>query len=238
MTNTPKTPAGASPWMPLMRPVIVAAIGIAVLVAAFRAAPAEDNRALDGDILNLSEEWARIKYLSKDDDERKDKMATLGARADELTARYPGRAEALIWSGIVASERASLTWGISALDLATRARDTLLAAERLDARALDAAAPTTLGILYYRVPGFPISWGDAKNARRYLEEAVENAPTGREARYYYADFLYEQGEYKRAEQMLIKALTLSRHPERPVWDQQLRKMMDELLAKVREKLKS
>jgi uncharacterized protein (TIGR02996 family) len=122
--------------------------------------------------------------------------------------------------------------------LATRARDNLLAAERLDARALDAAAPTTLGILYYRVPGFPISWGDTKNARRYLEEAVENAPTGREARYYYADFLYEQGEYKRAEQMLIKALTLSRHPERPVWDQQLRKMMDELLAKVREKLKS
>jgi tetratricopeptide (TPR) repeat protein len=238
MKNTPKTPAGASPWMPLMRPVIVAAIGIAVLVAGFHAAPAGDNRALDGDILNLSEEWARIKYLSTKDDDRKDKMAALGEKADELTARYPGRAEALIWSGIVASERASLTWGISALDLATRARDTLLEAERLDARALDAAAPTTLGILYYRVPGFPISWGDRKSARRYLEEAVENAPTGREARYYYADFLYEQGEYKRAEQMLTKALTLPRHPERPVWDQQLRKMMDELLAKVREKLKS
>jgi tetratricopeptide (TPR) repeat protein len=221
-----------------IRPIIMAAAGIAVLVAGFRVAHATDNRALDADVLSLSEEWARAKHLSNDAAEVETKMARLAAKADDLVTKYPGRAEALIWSGIITSERASLTWGLTALRLATRARDTLLEAERLDAKALDAGAPTTLGVLYYRVPAFPIGWGGTDKARQYLEEAVDIAPNGREAHYYYADFLFAQGEYKKAEQLLMRALTLPRHPERPVWDQYLVKMMQELLARVQEKLKS
>jgi tetratricopeptide (TPR) repeat protein len=223
--------------MSIARSTVMAA-AIALLSGALQVVHGTDNPALDGDILNLSEEWARAKYLSKDDDERIERMASLALRADALVARYPGRAEALIWSGIITSERASFTWGLSALGLATRARDMLLEAERLDAKALDAGAPTTLGVLYSRVPPFPIGWGDSKKAREYLEEAITNAPNGREAHYYYADFLYAQGECKQAEQVLIKALTLPPHPERPVWDQYLLEMMQTLLAKVREKLKS
>jgi hypothetical protein len=64
--------------------------------------------------------------------------------------------EPIIWDGVVTSERASLTWGFTALNLATKARDILISAERQDAKALDAGAPTSLGMLYHRVPGFPI----------------------------------------------------------------------------------
>ena len=49
-------------------------------------------------------------------------MDTLGDQADALVKRYPGRVEALIWDGIITSERASLTWGLTALSYATRAR--------------------------------------------------------------------------------------------------------------------
>ncbi len=133
-------------------------------------------------------------------------MEAVGSEADALVKRYPGRIEALISNGIVTSERASLTWGLTALDLATHARDMLIAAEKQDPKALDAGAATSLGVLYYRVPGFPLGWGDNDKARHLLEEAVKNAPNGRDAHYFYADFLYEQGDYKAAEAVLKRRL--------------------------------
>ncbi len=221
-----------------MRFIVLAAASIAMLVSAAPISRASDNKAMDADILVVAEEWAKIKYLSKDDAERKEKMEILGAKADALVTKYPGRPETLIWDGIVTSERASLTWGLAALDHASRARDLLLEAYKMDAKALDAGAPTSLGVLYYRVPGFPLGWGDTGKARQFLEEAVKNAPNGRDAHYFYADFLFEQGEYGKAEQVLKAALAFTRHPERPVWDSYFPKVMEGLLAKVQSKMKS
>ncbi len=221
-----------------MRKFLMAAASFVMLVSVPHVTRASDNRAMDADILLVAEEWAKIKYLSKDDNERKEKMEALAPKADALVTRYPGRPETLIWDGIVASERASLTWGLSALNLASHARDLLLQAYKMDPKALDAGAPTSLGVLYYRVPGFPIGWGDNEKARHYLEEAVKNAPNGRDAHYFYADFLYGQGEYEKAEQVLKVALSLPRHPERPVWDAYFPKVMEGLLTKVHEKLHS
>lgn len=221
-----------------MRFFMFAAASIAMLVSVAPISRASNNKAMDADILAVAEEWARIKYLSTDDSERKEKMEVLGAKADALVARYPGRPETLIWDGIVTSERASLTWGLTALNHASRARDLLLEAYKMDPKALDAGAPTSLGVLYYRVPGFPLGWGDSSKAREYLEEAVRDAPNGRDAHYFYADFLYEQGEYRKAEQVLRVALSLPHHPERPVWDLYFPKVMEGLLAKVESKLKS
>lgn len=190
------------------------------------------------DVLAVANDWARVKYLSKSNDERQQNMDAVGAKADELAQRYPDRPEALIWDGIVTSERASLTWGISALNLASRARDVLLKAESMNPTAADAGAATSLGVLYYRVPGFPFGWGDKDKARAYLEEAVRNAPNGRDAHYFYADFLYEQGEYRKAEHELKEGLSSPAHPERPIWDKYFPKVMQGLLAKVEEKERS
>jgi tetratricopeptide (TPR) repeat protein len=222
----------------IVRRAAAAAAGLALLVSTAPILRASDNRTLDADIINLAEEWARAKYLSNSDSERKKEMEPIGAEADELVKRYPGRVEALIWDGIITSERASLTWGITALNLATRARDMLLEAEKLDPKALDAGAPASLGVLYYRVPGFPVGWGDNEKARHYLQEAIRNAPNGRDAHYFYADFLYEQGNYREAENILKKGLALPHHPERPVWDKQFPKVMEGLLERVRQKMHS
>ena len=205
--------------MPLkMRALVAASMGLIMLAAGSSASIAAGDPALDKEIVRIAEDWAKIKYLSSNDSERQTKMDALGDQADALVKRYPGRVEALVWDGIITSERASLTWGLAALNYATRARDILLEAEKLDPKALDAGAATSLGVLYYRVPGFPVGWGDNSKARQYLEQAVANAPNGRDAHYFYADFLYEQGEYQKAEQVLKVALSLPHHPERPVWD--------------------
>jgi tetratricopeptide (TPR) repeat protein len=199
---------------------------------------ASDNKALDGEVLGIAEEWAKIKYLSAKDDERSAKLTALAPKAEAMVKKYPGRPEALIWHGIVVSEQASLSSGFTALGFANKARDLLLEAYKIDPKALDAGAPTSLGVLYYRVPSFPLAWGDKEKARRYLEEATKSAPNGRDAHYFYADFLYEQGDYKGAEQVLKVALALPKHPERPVWDEHFPKVMEGLLERVRKKLKS
>jgi tetratricopeptide (TPR) repeat protein len=220
-----------------VRTVAVALLLASGVASLAMAAPAAKSQ-FETDMLTVAEDWARVKYLSKSDDERKRNMELVGAEADKLAHKYPDRPEALIWDGVVTSERASLTWGISALNLASTARDLLLKAESMDPKALDAGAPTSLGVLFYRVPGFPFGWGDKDRARAYLEEAVKNAPNGRDAHYFYADYLYEQGEYKKAEQVLKKALSLQAHPERPIWNKYFPKVMQGLLDKVQEKERS
>ena len=190
----------------------LAVVALATTLSFVHIARASNDSKLDEDIRTLAESWADAKYLSKTDSERKEKMDKVGSQADGLVTRYPGRVEPLIWDGIVTSERASLTWGFTALNLATKARDILISAERQDPKALDAGAPTSLGVLYYRVPGFPVGWGDTEKARHYLEEAVKNAPKGRDAHYFYADFLFEQREYKQAEAVVMRALTFTAKP--------------------------
>lgn len=191
---------------------------------------------MQSDINALAEHWASVKYLTKSDGDVKTKMDGVGEEADRLVSKYPGRVEPLIWKGIVTSERASLTWGLTALHLATEARDILIKAEQMDPKALDGGAPTSLGVLYYRVPGFPIGWGDTAKARAYLREAVANAPNGRDAHYFYADFLYEQGEYREAEKIINAGLRLPEHPERPLWNRYFPMVMRELRDKIRDKM--
>ena len=80
--------------------------------------------------------------------------------------------EPLIWDGIVTSERASLTWGFTALKLATKARDILISAERQDPKALDAGAPTSLGVLILSCSGVPYRLG------RYREGSALSGGSG------------------------------------------------------------
>ncbi len=216
--------------------------GVIVLSASGFAAHAANAPAYDPDALRLALSWEKIKFLVEDPDEQRKQMDGLGEQADALAEQRPDAAEVVIWDGIITSERASLAneqGGISgpikALQLAIRARDTLDRMEKKDPKAFDAGAPTSLGVLFYRVPGFPMGFGDKKKARHYLEEAVRNAPNGLDAHYFYGDFLQEQGDYAKSAEVLKRALTLPAHPERPIWDKNRRIVIQELLEKVQSK---
>jgi tetratricopeptide (TPR) repeat protein len=98
--------------------------------------------------------------------------------------------------------------------VAEQARDLLLAAEKINPLALDGSAYTTLGSLYYKVPRWPLGFGDKKKARTYLEKSLQINPNGIDPNYFYADFLLEQGEYAKAVEYFRKALNAAPRPGR------------------------
>lgn len=68
----------------------------------------------------------------------------------------------------------------------------------IDPLALEGSAFTSLGSLYYQVPGWPIGFGDDKKAHEMLRKGLEYSPQGIEPNYFYGDFLMDQGDYNAA----------------------------------------
>jgi tetratricopeptide (TPR) repeat protein len=216
--------------------MVLATLAAIMIVARPAGVSAAGTPALNADILHVALDWEHIKFGVENADEQEKEMAALAERAGKLVQQYPNQPEPTIWQGILISEQASManenSSPVRALRLAMRARDILVEAEKADPVALDAGAPTSLGVLYYRVPGFPLGFGDKTKARHLLEEATANAPSGLDANYFYGDFLFQQKQYPEAAIVLKHALTLPAHPERPIWDRSRRLVIQELLAKL------
>jgi tetratricopeptide (TPR) repeat protein len=214
-------------------------ISLFLLMASLVAGPcAPSSQAADSlspEVRRLQTRWEAIKFGVPEGDEQTKQMNALGEDADTVAAHFPGMPEPLIWDGIITSERASMASTFYALGFAKRARDILEQAYNLDPAKLDAGATTSLGVLYYRVPGFPIGFGDKAKARELLEQAVKLAPNGLDAWYFYGDFLYTQNELPQAAEAFQHALKIPQHPDRPLWDKNRRLVIEELLAKIESK---
>jgi tetratricopeptide (TPR) repeat protein len=215
---------------------LISRISLLSLIALLVAGPcASSSQAADTsspEVHRLQTKWEAIKFGVPEGDEQTKQMNALGEEADSVAAHFPGMPEALIWDGIITSERASIASTFYALGFAKRARDILEQAYNMDPAKLDAGATTSLGVLYYRVPGFPIGFGDKAKARRLLEQAVKLAPNGLDAWYFYGDFLYTQNEFPKAAEVFQHALKIPAHPDRPLWDKNRRLVIEELLAKI------
>lgn len=205
-------------------------------IAASGPARADDTTALDQEIAQLQHEWARIKYKVSDEDRQLAQMDALAGRADIVVGHYPDRAEPLVWDAIITSTAAGMSSGFRALGKAKAARKMLLAAEKIDAKVLDGSVYTSLGSLYYQVPGFPLGFGSKKKARKYLEKALTLNPDGIDPNYFYGDFLFRRHEYAQAARVLTHALKARPRPTRPIADQGRRQEINDLLAKVQKHL--
>ena len=216
-------------------------IAMAVMVAAFAfgSAPARaDDAAMTADVNHLRSEWERITYLVKDHGAQLDQINALGKEADAVVARYPDKAEPLLWDGIITSETAGIASMFHQLGLAKDARKLFERALAIDPKGLNGSVIMSLGVLYYRVPGFPVGFGDDDVARHDLEQALAMDPDGLDANYFYGDFLVEQGDYAKAKTVLTHALAAPVNPDRPVWDTGRRGEVKALLAKVDKHLAS
>jgi uncharacterized protein (TIGR02996 family) len=132
----------------------------------------------------------------------------------------------------VTSEEAAQASMFQKLGLARAARDILERARAINPRAANGGVLMSLGVLYYRVPGFPIGFGDTKKARSYLQAALQMDPNGLDSNFFYADFLHEQGDKAGARAHLLRALKAPASPARPVWDAGRRAEARALLAKI------
>lgn len=183
-----------------------------LFVAAFSISNAfADTTPLDASISKLQHEWAAAYYQTPEDD-RESALEKLVKEAHQVTADNPGRAEPLIWEGIITSTLAKYQSFFSSGGTAKKARDLLLAAEKINPTALEGSALTSLGSLYYKVPS--ILFGDDKKADEYLQRALKINPNGIDQNYFYADFLLDQDKYAKSIAYFKKALSAPARPGR------------------------
>ncbi len=197
----------------------------AVAAAGAFAAPVDDA------VAQLQQRWAEVKYAAPAAEQERGFQA-LAAEADQALARYPDRAEVLIWHGIIVASYAGAKGGLGALGLAKDARKDFETALKVDRQALSGSAYTSLGSLYYQVPGWPIGFGDDKKAVENLKQGLAINPAGIDANYFYGDYLFRNSKYDEAETYLRKALQAPPRPGRKLADDGRRKEIDALLEKI------
>lgn len=210
---------------PFAIPALLAGLACAAVV---HAGPAEDA------VTRLQHGWEEVKYAAPAAEQEK-RFERLAGEADATLARFPDRADVLIWHGIVKASYAGAKGGLGALTLAKAARQDFERALQIDAKALSGSAYTSLGSLYYQVPGWPIGFGDDKKAEQYLATGLALNPDGIDPNYFYGDFKFRAGQYDQAEQHLRKALQAPARPDRPLGDEGRRKEAQALLARIAER---
>jgi len=204
-------------------------VSAALLTAlAFHAAAANDMPSAIG---TLGHQWAKV-YYQMPEDQQATQYPGLVAQADTLVKQYPAAAEPRIWEAIILSSYAKVKGGLGAVDLATQARDLALQAVKIDDKVLDAGAYTSLGVLYYKVPGWPIGFGSDKLARQYLDKAMAISPAAMDVNFFYGDFMVEQGDKKKAKMYFEKALQAPRRPGREDADAGRKQEIQDALAKL------
>jgi len=188
------------------------------------------------DIKPLQDRWAEVNYALPEDDREK-AFAELLANADKVVGSNPDKAEALIWRGIIKSSYANAKGGLGALSVAEGSKADLEQALKLDPTALQGSAYTSLGVLYAKVPGWPIGFGDNKKAKELLLKALEQNPQGIDPNYFYADYLAGKRDWAEALRYLEIAKAAQPRPGRESADAGRQQEIAALLAKVQKKLK-
>ena len=183
----------------------------------------------------LQSRWAEINYQLPEA-QREAAFARLAGEAEAMVKAEPQAPELLIWRGIILSTWAGAKGGLGALDLVKQARGQFEQAIKLDPKALDGSAYTSLGSLYYQVPGWPVGFGDDERAEQLLKQALTLNPDGIDPNYFYGDFLLREKRYAEAEKALQKALAAPPRPGREVADAGRRQEAQALLEKTRAKL--
>lgn len=189
--------------------------------------------SIESDVLALKQAWAEANFRLPDKTARAGAMEALQPRAQSLRDAYPGRAEPLVWQGIVYSSYADAKGGLGALGAAKKARGLFEAAIAIDETALEGSALASLGVLYSKVPGFPVGFGDDRKARALLTRAVALSPEGIDSNYFLGEFLAEHDEVQAAIGHLEKALLAADRPGQEVADQGRRVQVRALLTRLK-----
>ncbi|WP_425497266.1 hypothetical protein [Luteimonas flava] len=185
----------------------------------------------------VRDQWAQAAYVTPKA-QRGAALVALAGRSEALVAARPRDPDALIWDGIVRSSLAGERGGLGALSLVKQAKRDFEAAIALDDTALGGAAHTSLGALYYQVPGWPVGFGDDAKAREHLQRALAIDATDIDANYFYGDFLRDQGDWSGAAAAFEKAIAAPARAGREVADRGRRAEATRKLAEVRRHLAS
>ena len=209
-----------------------ARLALLAAVASLAFAPLAHAGSVEDDVVQLQHDWEVIRYQTPAA-EREKRFEALAAKAHQVTEAQPARAEPLVWEGIIVSSWAGEKGGLGALGLVKRAKLIYETAIKIDAKALDGSAYNSLGVLYYKVPGWPVAFGDKARAKELLEQALALNPKGIDPNYFYGEFLVETGHAGDAIPYLERAMQAPPRPGRQVSDTGRREEARVLLEKAR-----
>jgi tetratricopeptide (TPR) repeat protein len=186
-------------------------------------------------IKSLQGQWAVNNYQLTGK-VQKEAFIELMAQADEQLLMYPQSAELYIWRGIIQSTYAGVNGGLGALKYAKAAKADLEKALSLNAMALQGSAYTSLGTLYFNVPGWPIGFGDDGKAEELLTKALAINPEGIDPNYFYGDFLQSEKRYNEAKAYMEKALKAAPRVGRELADNGRKKEIRQALLAIEQHL--
>jgi tetratricopeptide (TPR) repeat protein len=179
----------------------------------------------------IQTQWAEIKYKSPEQ-QQADQYHALTQESRKVVESHPGMAEALIWEGIVTSSEAGARSGLGALSLAKEARQLLEEALKIDDKALNGSAYTSLATLYAKVPGWPLGFGDDDKAEEYFKKSLAINPDGIDPNFFYAEYLIDNNRHAEARSHLEAALKAPPRPGRELADSGRRQEIKALLDKL------
>ena len=87
------------------------------------------------------------------------------------------------------------------------------------------------------MPGWPISFGSDSKAEKLFLQALELNPAGIDPNYFYAEYLYDEGEYEDALSYLEQASHAPARPARPLADKGRHQAIAALKQKIADELK-
>jgi tetratricopeptide (TPR) repeat protein len=205
-----------------------------VILAAFSSLALIGYADEAADIQKLQTRWAEIKYQTPEVEQAK-AFVTLVAEAEQLSAANAS-APYLIWEAIIRSTYAGAKGGLAALDQVKQSKKLLEQAIKIDGAAMDGSAYTSLGSLYYQVPGWPVGFGDGKKAKEMLLKGLSYNPDGIDSNYFYGDYLLEQKLYQQAVVAFEKALNAAPRPGRESADAGRKSEIETAMAKAKKYL--
>ncbi len=182
----------------------------------------------------LQTEWAEIKYKQPKDNHERRFKELLGL-AEQYAGANPSDPELLVWWGIIEGSYAGAKGGLGALGHVKNAKKNFERVIAVSPKTLDGSALTSLGSLYYQVPGWPIGFGDDQKAAEFLKKGLAVNPDGIDSNYFYGDFLFRDGQYAQAEAFLRKALLAPARPGRELADSGRKSEIHTLLSAIAQK---
>jgi len=213
-----------------MKQTILAAISAMAMVTSMAL------QAVTPEVSDLQKHWAQANY-NLSGKAQTQAFEALIAEADKAKTAMPNQADVLIWRGIIHSSYAGIKGGMGALSLAKTAKADLETALKIDDKALNGSAYTTLGTLYYKVPGWPLGFGDDDKAAKFLTKALTLNPEGIDSNYFYALFMLDSKDFTTAEQYLLKAQQAAPRPDRLEADKGRQAEISKALQQARHQLR-
>ena len=203
------------------------------LVFSLYGALIQAGEMLNPAVIELQKQWAINNYQLKGD-VQKIAFGNLVEQASNYTEQHSTDAAVFIWSGIIKSTYAGVKGGLGALRYAKASKRDFERALALDPNALNGSAYTSLGTLYFKVPGWPVGFGSDKKAENMLKTALDINPQGIDANYFYAEYLRKQKQWDQANIYLEKARSAAPRTNRIIADRGRHDEIDQALAMVKQ----